>query len=270
MLGDNSAQVVHSFIIRHPVKAIASLYYKSCIDNVKTGYTYFDRAEAGFTEMYDILKHVEKQPGATRCVIIDADDLLADPEGVMTAYCKAVGLPFDKAMLSWQPGPVKELESPWSGWTDDVVNSSGITRRSKSTALPSMEKLPLEVREAIAEAMPVYEKMHARRLLADREAAPTTTARVEIVIDQKHGVTTQQSIKLPATVAPPTAPPLAKVTKSKPIGASFSCDEVLFKFKTAHPMPCVPIGNERIVSLSRPIRAVLTADILLSAPLLAA
>lgn len=239
MLGDYS-QVVHSFIIRHPAKAIASLYYKSCVDNEKTGYTHFDPAEAGFTAMAAILDHVERQPDAPPCVIIDADDLLADPEGVMAAYCTAVGLPFHSSMLSWQPGNVKELESPWSGWTDDVIQSSGITRRAKTSKLPPVHELPQEVRKTIAEAMPVYERMHERRL---RPTCPTVVIEVAAPTDQ-----------------------LAK--RQKPIGASLSCDDVLFKYKKAHPWsaPSIPIGNERIISLSKPIRAVLTADILLSLP----
>lgn len=236
-IGENYAEVVHSFIIRHPAKAIASLYSKSCVDNEKTGYTHFDPAEAGFTAMGQILEHVEQLArgveGAPPIVIIDADDLLEDPEGIMAAYCDAVGLPFDRSMLSWQPGPIKELESPWSGWTDDVVNSSGITRRAKSSTLPPVDKLPREVQETIAEAMPVYEAMHARRL----RAAP-----------KKH----------------------------KPIGASFSVDDVLFpKFKaavnSAAARSATGFGKERrhLISLSKPIRAVLSADVLLSGPLTA-
>ena len=94
-----------------------------------------------------------------------------------------------------------------------------------------VEALPLEVQQTIAEAMPVYERMYARRL------RPTT------------------SIK---------SVPLAK---RKPIGASFSLDEVLFRFKTAHPTAASPPCNQgHLVSLSKPIRAVLSADVLLSAP----
>ena len=167
MVNGDYSQVVHSFIVRHPAKAVASLYYKSCIDNEKTGYTHFDPAEAGFTAMWEILQHVEQQPSTPPCVIIDADDLLEDPEGIMTAYCRAVGLPFDPSMLSWEPGPVKELESPWTGWTDDVMASNGITRRAKRSKPPVVESLPPAVRDTIAEAMPIYEQMFARRLRPD-------------------------------------------------------------------------------------------------------
>ena len=76
MMGGDYSRVAHSFIIRHPAKAVSSLYYKSCIDNQKTGYTHFDAEEAGFTAMAAILDHVEQQPDAPPVVIIDADDLL--------------------------------------------------------------------------------------------------------------------------------------------------------------------------------------------------
>ena len=176
MLGGDYSRVVHSFIIRHPAKAIASLYYKSCIDNEKTGYTHFDRAEAGYTAMRDILAHVEQQPGCPPVVIIDADDMLEDPEGIVSAYCEAVGLPFKPSMLSWTPGPCKELESPWTGWTDDVLASSGITKRPKRSMPPNVDTLPQDVRETIAEAMPIYVDMFARRLRPKGSAAAAADA----------------------------------------------------------------------------------------------
>ena len=171
MLHGDYSKVVHSFIIRHPAKAIVSLYYKSCIDNEKTGYTHFDPAEAGYTSMRDILDHVEEQKGCLPVIIIDADDLLEDPEGLMAEYCAAVGLPFKPSMLSWTPGPCEELKSPWTGWTDDVLASSGITKRAKRSLPPSIEELPQNVRDTIAEAMPIYERMFARRL-RPRGASP--------------------------------------------------------------------------------------------------
>ena len=131
LLGEQYTKARHSFMIRHPAKAISSLYYKSCIDNEKTGYTHFDPAEAGFTAMQALMEYFDAHPECPPYCIIDADDLLEDPEGIMQAYCDFLGLPFDTSMLSWQPGPVPELASPWSGWTDDVQASSGIRKREK-------------------------------------------------------------------------------------------------------------------------------------------
>jgi hypothetical protein len=177
MLGGDYGKVCHSFMIRHPAKAISSLYFKSCIDNEKTGYTHFDPTEAGYTAMAELMEHLEAIPECPPIVIIDADDLLEDPEGIMRAYCHGLGLPFDTSILTWQPGPVPELASPWSGWTDDVQNSSGITRRAKRSAPPDTSSLPTEVQETIAEAMPIYDRMFARRILPmGPQAAKLTTA----------------------------------------------------------------------------------------------
>lgn len=55
--------VVHCFMMRHPAKAVSSLYYKSCIDNEGTGYTHFDAVEAGYEQMWDILRYID-QTGA--------------------------------------------------------------------------------------------------------------------------------------------------------------------------------------------------------------
>ncbi|KAL1495771.1 hypothetical protein AB1Y20_016633 [Prymnesium parvum] len=157
--------VTHCFMMRHPAKAISSLYFKSVIDNEKTGYTHFDAVEAGFEQLWQLLCHLERK-GAPPPTIIDADDLLEDPQGVMKAFSTAVGLPFKESMLSWAAGPVKELESPFSGWTEDVQKSTGIKRREKRSPPPSILTLPIEVQACIARAMVVYQKMSSRRLRA--------------------------------------------------------------------------------------------------------
>ena len=56
----NGDTVTHCFMMRHPAKAVSSLYYKSVIDNEGTGYTHFDPVEAGFEQMYALLRLVEE------------------------------------------------------------------------------------------------------------------------------------------------------------------------------------------------------------------
>ena len=177
--------VRHSFIIRHPQRAIVSLYNKSCVDNGGTGYRYFDPAEAGFVAMWSLLVHIEETAtpgGQAPPPIIDADDLLEDPEGVLGAYCAALGLAFESSMLHWgdKPVPSQLRNSAWSGWTEAVCSSPGVVPRMRAP-MPSLDGLPQAVLEAIAEAMPIYEQMHARRIrpsthVRDVERAPLTTA----------------------------------------------------------------------------------------------
>jgi hypothetical protein len=178
LLGGDWGRVHHSFMIRDPAKAISSLYYKSCVANEATGYAYFDKAEAGFMACWELLLHLERQDGVPPITIIDADDLLADPEGMMTAYCEATGLPFDRSMLSWEPGCPPQLESPWTGWTDDVTRSRGLLCSASSPARApcaalDVGALPSEVRDAINEARPIYAAMYKRALRVKLPAEPT-------------------------------------------------------------------------------------------------
>ena len=183
LMGGETSKVRHSFMIRHPAKAISSLYYKSCIDNEKTGYTHFDPTEAGYTAMGAMLDYLDALPDCPPIVIIDADDLLEDPEGQMQAYCDGLGLPFDTSMLSWEAGKVPELNvTPWQGWTDDVQESTGIRKRAKRSLPPVTSSLPKDVRDTIDEAMPIYERMYARRIRSGGAAAADGTADVEAAL----------------------------------------------------------------------------------------
>lgn len=188
--------VTHCFMMRHPAKAVSSLYYKSCVDNENTGYTHFDPVEAGYEQVAAARpprpRHAAASPPVTYpraprdlpasaaqmgalladldargvpCHIIDADDLLEDPAGIMAGLSEAVGLPFDASMLSWEAGPVKQFtSSPFTGWTEDVQRSTGIKRREKRSPPPSLSTLPADVQETIARAMPIYMAMSARRI----------------------------------------------------------------------------------------------------------
>ena len=71
----------HTFLIRHPRKSIPSLY-KASVNFELTGWTYFDRTEAGFKQMYDLYNFVKEKIGQNP-IIINADDLQADPARTM-------------------------------------------------------------------------------------------------------------------------------------------------------------------------------------------
>ena len=91
------------------------------------------------------------------------------------------------------------------------------------------------MRETIAEAIPIYERMHARRL---RPASAASDLRKNVKEALVAGTYTHLDVlehaERQSVDAAPAAPPVG-AAKRKPIGASLSVDEVLFKFKTAHP-----------------------------------
>jgi hypothetical protein len=85
------ASFKHTFLIRNPAKAILSLY-KASVNSQLTGWDYFDEAEAGFTDMYDL--YITLTGAGREVVVVDCDDLLCDPEGMMKLYCDATGLAY--------------------------------------------------------------------------------------------------------------------------------------------------------------------------------
>lgn len=81
MLKDELKNFQHTFLIRNPKKTVVSLY-KASVNTQLTGWDFFDPVEAGFKQMYDLYQFIVNRLDQ-RPVIIDADDLLANPAGTM-------------------------------------------------------------------------------------------------------------------------------------------------------------------------------------------
>ncbi|PBP22759.1 hypothetical protein BUE80_DR006388 [Diplocarpon rosae] len=139
-----------TFLIRHPRHSIPS-YYRCTIpplDSI-TGFDHFMPAEAGYDELrrlFDFLVREgqvgpaqagdpgEGADGDVRITVIDADDLLDEPEGIVSAYCKEVGIPYTPDMLSWDTEAdhqrARDAFAKWSGFHDDAINSTSLKPRS--------------------------------------------------------------------------------------------------------------------------------------------
>jgi hypothetical protein len=101
----------HTFLIRRPAEIAASYYA------IRPGMT--------VDELYQAVLAASGRPP----VVIDSADLVANPAGIMAAYCAAAGIPFSERALSWHPGPRDE----WSrsalarrGRAHEHVHSAGI------------------------------------------------------------------------------------------------------------------------------------------------
>ncbi len=70
-----------------------------------------------------IYEHVTAQ--GKPCPIVDAADILQDPEGMLRTLCKALDIPFSHAMLSWPDG-ARASDGVWGDhWYDSVRASTG-------------------------------------------------------------------------------------------------------------------------------------------------
>ena len=108
-----------------------------------------DTGYAKNVELYNYLKGIGQNP----CVI-DSRRVLLDPEGALSKMCAHIGIPFDKAMLSWEAGARPE-DGAWApAWYDSVHRSTGfMAYRPKTTPFPEHLK-PL-----LAECQPLYQQL---------------------------------------------------------------------------------------------------------------
>jgi Sulfotransferase domain len=107
----------HAFLIRDPERMIASYLRK----RESAAFEDF-----GLERQADFFEREAARLGRAPPVI-DADDVLADPAGVLSKLCAALDIPWSPAMLSWSPGP-RETDGPWAPhWYNAVEKSTGFS-----------------------------------------------------------------------------------------------------------------------------------------------
>jgi hypothetical protein len=139
----------NAFLIRDPAWSVPS-FAKHWPD--------FTREELGFDAMARLVAIVEHL--GRDVVLIDSDDLRADPAGTVAAWCAAVDIPFIADALDWEPGRQDGWER-WADWHEETARSAGFLPPETGPP-PVVDDVRLAA--AIAEATPVYEGLRAKRL----------------------------------------------------------------------------------------------------------
>ena len=139
----------HAFLIREPERMIAS-YLRKRETAAFEGFG-MDRQ----AEFFD--REAERLGQAPP--VVDANDVLRNPEAVLSALCNALGIPWDPAMLSWDPGR-RSTDGPWAPhWYGAVEASTGFGPPETDAV-----ELPYEARRVADRCLPYYEKLAAHRL----------------------------------------------------------------------------------------------------------
>ncbi|CAG8648125.1 12235_t:CDS:1, partial [Cetraspora pellucida] len=108
-------EMTHTFIIRSPEKSVKSMYTANEIILKKVDYRpellkeNFIKDFVGLKEskqLFDYLKESKKHP-----IVVDADDLINNPEKVLKEYCEMIGEEFKEKMIHWESKDIKEWES---------------------------------------------------------------------------------------------------------------------------------------------------------------
>src|SRR5262245_7665693 len=93
--------------------------------------------------------------------VLDARELLLDPEGVLVQLCARLKLPFEPAMLHWRAGPRGE-DGVWSKhWYDAVHRSTGFEPYRPKTAA-----FPARLQPLLQQCLKPYAHVAARALRA--------------------------------------------------------------------------------------------------------
>jgi Sulfotransferase domain len=148
---DDFAGFTHAFLIREPERMIASYLRKR--ENAEFNNFGLDRQAEFFEREADRLGHAPP--------VIDANDVLANPAGVLPKLCEALEIAWDPAMLSWAPGP-RETDGPWAPhWYGAVEKSTGF---GPPDAEPT--ELSDDARRLAERCRPYYERLAAHRITA--------------------------------------------------------------------------------------------------------
>jgi Sulfotransferase domain len=144
------AGFTHAFLIRAPELMIASYLRKreaACFEDFG-----LDRQAEFFEREADRLGYAPP--------VVDAQDVLADPEGTLAALCRRLGIPFDPAMLAWPPGR-RATDGPWAPhWYQVVEASTGFGPLEPAVALAG------EAARLAERCRPHYERLAAHKITA--------------------------------------------------------------------------------------------------------
>jgi len=146
---EDFAGFTHAFLIREPERMIASYLRKREVA------TFEDFGLERQAEFFDR----EAERLGTAPPVIDANDVLTNPESVLSTLCATLGIPWDRAMLAWEPGR-RDTDGPWAPhWYGAVEASCGF-------GPPEIEQveLPDEARRLADQCRPYYDRLAGYRL----------------------------------------------------------------------------------------------------------
>ncbi len=170
----------HSFLIRHPFKVLTSWKKAMYNPEVHGPFEEYEIKETEipasgyfFKESYDLYRHIRDNYDSIP-IVIDADDLLTNPGGIVKAYCNAMDIPYTNDLLHWDAS--YEIVKTWNvrrillqqhqlddfTFMNSAFTSSEFLKPSKG---PSREELSEDDLQRVDVCMPYYEEMYRNRLI---------------------------------------------------------------------------------------------------------
>ena len=141
--------LTNCFLIRDPREVILSYIKKNPEPMLE---------DLGFVRQNKIFEFVREKSRSVPPVV-DAKDVLENPERILRLLCNTVSVKFDKAMLSWPPG-LRDTDGIWATyWYDDVARSTSFQPyKSKEGVVPD------RLREIHDQCRECYDRLYKYRL----------------------------------------------------------------------------------------------------------
>ena len=114
--------------------------------------------DLGYVQLEEIFDFVRTRAKSLP-PILDAKDVLENPERMLRLLCDAVGVEFSESMLSWPPG-LRETDGVWAKhWYGEVAKTTSFqSYRSRH------DEVPTRLRETYERCCECYERLYEGRL----------------------------------------------------------------------------------------------------------
>jgi hypothetical protein len=142
-------QLTNCLLIREPREMLTSLLEFLPEPSVE---------DTGLPHQLWLFDHFRKTQGRTP-PILDARDVLSNPERTLSKLCDCVGIAFLPSMLSWEPG-LRPTDGAWAPfWYDKVAATT-----SFGTYRPKDAEVPPQLRPVLEECEAIYHRLHEHRI----------------------------------------------------------------------------------------------------------
>jgi len=141
--------LTNCFLIRDPREVILSYIKKNPEPEL---------VDLGFVQQSELFEFMRARTNSIP-PIVDARDVLEYPERTLRLLCDAVGVEFDKAMLSWPPG-LRDSDGIWAKyWYDDVARSTSFQPYKSREG-----NVPDRLREIYERCQDCYDRLYKHRI----------------------------------------------------------------------------------------------------------
>ncbi|HET6528529.1 MAG TPA: sulfotransferase family protein [Balneolaceae bacterium] len=110
-------------------------------------------SDTGLVEQIQLLEQIKKS--GKKPVVLDARELLLNPESVLHQLCERLDIPFDQGMLQWPAGPKPE-DGIWAKYWYENVHASTKFKPYR----PKTRPFPKKLRPLLEKCKPLYDRLY--------------------------------------------------------------------------------------------------------------